>query len=552
MALPVLPDRRRMFHCIVLAAVACCYYATYYDLRVSMYDESFTLYISQRMFSGDIPYRDFDPTYGVLWFYPIVFFFKFFGATFNVMRIVLFGISCMTGILSFYIVDKITENRVLAYVAAVSIIMLHAPIYRVLIPFAVALSALVFTQCDFSQKHKIVPFGLSGFVTGVISLIRPEYSWPSACLLFIFALCSAASAKRTFSPYAFIRNVTFACLGIGLSYLPFLLLGAQYGFLGHFLREQSRFVVNCVSIVLASFFGDSGNLAGGALTGLPRLPFAAMTYSWNNFVLGAATYCAPALLAAAAVCALLAPREPSSGTALPAHIRQVGVILVALSPSFFTFFCYHPRMYQFFQLLPSMILLFAVVTGKWLRSRQDGGRPLARCGVRVLCLCGILMVFPAFVPSFNQVNLFLGPLALSHADDRLEIPPLVSSRMPAEEVERIGGMLTSLDRYTESEDIVAVYPYMPGIYALSRKKPFGRRLYYDDGILAREPDWCEKEVKRFEDAPPKAVVICNWPINGRESSRFANWAKPVYDHVVSRYRVVLSQEVNECRLYILK
>jgi hypothetical protein len=74
----------------------------------------------------------------------------------------------------------------------------------------------------------------------------------------------------------------------------------------------------------------------------------------------------------------------------------------------------------------------------------------------------------------------------------------------------------------------------------------------DDTILAHEPDWCEKEIKRFEDKPPKAVVICNWPINGTEYSRFANWAKAVHEYVVRRYRLVHSQDDNECRLYVLR
>ena len=93
---------------------------------------------------------------------------------------------------------------------------------------------------------------------------------------------------------------------------------------------------------------------------------------------------------------------------------------------------------------------------------------------------------------------------------------------------------------------------MPGLYALSGRKPFNRKLYNDDQTLAFDPDWREKEIKRFEDNPPKAVFICNHPINKTEHSRFANWAKPVYEHVLETYRLVHSQADNECGLYALK
>ena len=552
MALTESTDKRRIAHCLIIACIAFFYYSIYYDLRIGMHDEGYTLYTVQRIISGEIPYKDFELGYGVLWFYPIVLLFKLFGETFNVMRIFSFGILGVTGVLSFYIVDTMTRNRIVAYAAALLVLMFHARIYKALIPFSVVLSILIFTECNFSQKHKLVPFGISGFVTGVISLIRPEHGWTSAFLLFVFALCAAVSERRRFSPYAFFRNLSFACLGIGLAYLPLILFGIRHGFLEDFLRQQAQFGIYCASLVLSSFFGDSGNLLGAALTNRARLPLAEMTHSLKDFVLGVATYCSPALLAAAAVGAFLAPREPRPGKTLPDHIRHIGVILVSLSPAFFSFFYFQPALWHYVQVVPSLILLYAVLTGKRLQYGRDGDRPLARRCLSAICLSGAAIIAFTVMPPVNQNNLAFGPLTLSYSNDRLEIPGLVSSRMPAAEVDRIAGLLSSLDRYTTPDDIVAVYPYTPGLYALSGRKPFNRRLYIDDQTLALDPDWCDKEVKRFKDNPPKAVFICNHPINRTEHSRFANWAKPVYEHVLDNYRLVHTQADNECGLYILK
>ena len=517
-----------------------------------MYDESYTFYTVHRILAGEIPYSDFDMGYGVLWYYPTVLLFKIFGETFNVMRIFAFSILGATGVLSFYIVDKITKNRVVAYVAALSILIFHAGTHKAMLPFCAALSTLVFIECNFSKNNKFIPFMISGFGTGVISLIRPEHGWASAFLLFMFALSSAVSEKRTFSPYLFCRNVFYACLGIALAYLPLIVFGARYGFLDAFLRKQTQFVTYCVSLVLSSFLGDSGNFIGAPLTNRPRLPLAQMTHNLKDFVLGVATYCSPVLLAAAAIGAFLAPREQAPGKTLPAHIRHTGVILISLSPTFFSFFSFQPALWHYYQVVPSMILLLAVLTGKRLQYGQDDSRPLARRSLSVICLFGIILIAFTVMPPVNQSNLAFGPLTLSYSNDRLEIPSLVSSRMPTAEVERITSLLSALDRYTTPDDTVAVYPYFPGLYALSKRKPFNRRLYIDDQALALDPDWCKKEVKRFEDNPPKAVFMCDWPINRTEHSRFSNWAKPVYEHVVNAYQPVHTQADGECRLYILK
>ena len=569
-------EKRRIFHCIVIAAIAFCWYSLYYDLRINLHDEGYILYNVQRIMAGEIPYRDYKEVgYGVLWFYPIVLIFTIFGESFNVMRIFQFSIFGLTGMLSFYIVDKMIRNRIIAYAAAILILVFHARIYKALLPFSVVLSILVFTECQFSQKNKFIPFTTAGFATGVISLIRPEHGYASAFLLFVFALYAAVGERRMFSLHVFLRSLSYGCLGIVLAYLPLLLFGARYGFLKDFLWDQARYGAYCVSLVLSSIFGDAGALSGVPLTNRTRLPLADMMRSLRDFVAavsaygisagvsthysvlrdfvtGVATYGSPVLLAAAGAGAFLAPRGQTPGTTLPDHIRHIGVILISLSPVFFSFFSFQPALWHYVQVVPPLILLYAVLTGKRLQYGRDGSRPLARRALSVICVGGGAFLLFTVLPPINQNNLTFGPLTLSYSNARLEIPSLVSSRMPAAELERITSLLSALDRYTAPGDVIAVYPYTPGLYALSGRKHFNRRLYIDDQVLASDPQWCEKEIKRFEDNPPKAVFICNHPINRTERSRFANWAKPVYEHVTARYRLVLTQADNECGLYVLK
>ncbi|MDR0466202.1 MAG: hypothetical protein LBH94_02460, partial [Deltaproteobacteria bacterium] len=196
---------------------------------------------------------------------------------------------------------------------------------------------------------------------------------------------------------------------------------------------------------------------------------------------------------------------------------------------------------------------YAVLVGKRLQYGRDGSRPRARRCLSIICLGGVALLIFTVMPPVNQYNIAFGPLMpLLYKHDRLEIPSLASSRMPPAEVKQIADLLSSLDRHTAKDDVVAVYPYTPGLYALSGRRPFNRNLYIDDQTLASDPDWCNKEIKRFEDTPPKAVFMCNNPINRTEHSRFANWAKPLYGHILDNYRLVHTQEDNECGLYVLR
>ncbi|MDR0466711.1 MAG: hypothetical protein LBH94_05085, partial [Deltaproteobacteria bacterium] len=158
MLFPESTEKSRILHCIIIAVIALFYYSTYYDLRIGMHDEGFMFYYAQRMLAGEMPYKDFVTAYGFLWHYPIVFLFNIFGATFNVMRMFWFGALGLAGVLSFYILDKITKQRVVAYVGALAIIAFHSKIYRALTPFAIILCIFVFIECNFWQEKKRIPF----------------------------------------------------------------------------------------------------------------------------------------------------------------------------------------------------------------------------------------------------------------------------------------------------------------------------------------------------------------------------------------------------------
>lgn len=83
-------------------------------------------------------------------------------------------------------------------------------------------------------------------------------------------------------------------------------------------------------------------------------------------------------------------------------------------------------------------------------------------------------------------------------------------------------------------EYVVTFPYVPLLNVITNRPSYQRRLYVDNATAG--PTFVPETLADFEKFRPAVVVIDNRKINNTEASRFKNWAAPVYEYLLSKYR----------------
>ena len=96
-----------------VAIFAAIYYSLYYRSGLNFSGEGGTVAIvALRLLDGQRPIVDTFLGYNVMWFYPVAWLFKLTGPDYTALRLFFFAICTVTGLLAFFIVRRVTGQRV--------------------------------------------------------------------------------------------------------------------------------------------------------------------------------------------------------------------------------------------------------------------------------------------------------------------------------------------------------------------------------------------------------------------------------------------------------
>src|SRR4051812_14079877 len=115
---------RRLPWLLLLIVIAIGYYATYLQYGINFHDDGATFALNaKRLLDGEVPFRDIELGYNVLWFYPAVGLFKLFGVNFVLLRAYCFALSVFTAVLAFLTVERVSRQAWLAFIVALLLVL---------------------------------------------------------------------------------------------------------------------------------------------------------------------------------------------------------------------------------------------------------------------------------------------------------------------------------------------------------------------------------------------------------------------------------------------
>ena len=192
------------------------------------YDEFLTLYGSDRILHGGVPYRDFWTMYGPAQFYVVALFFKLFGVSALTGRIydalIRAGIACA----AFFLARLLTTTR-WALVAYAAVIVWLAGIYYPSYNFPVypamlaSLISCIFFARYLEQTSRTRPLFLAGLFVSIATIFRHDsgfYIFLAELLVFFWV---AYQNRRSATPglvNTFVRQLLLYVAGVVLIAAP--------------------------------------------------------------------------------------------------------------------------------------------------------------------------------------------------------------------------------------------------------------------------------------------------------------------------------------------
>ncbi|HEV7403719.1 MAG TPA: hypothetical protein VGO11_12360, partial [Chthoniobacteraceae bacterium] len=120
---------------LLLIVIAIVYYGTYLKHGLNFHDDGATVALdAKRLLDGEVPFRDVDLGYNVLWFYPVVGLFKLFGVNFVLLRAYCFTLSVLTAVLAFLTLERVSRQAWLAFVVALLLVLVPGMTFKNYMP----------------------------------------------------------------------------------------------------------------------------------------------------------------------------------------------------------------------------------------------------------------------------------------------------------------------------------------------------------------------------------------------------------------------------------
>ena len=107
------------------------YYNQYHDIGFNYGDEGKIALVGQRLYEGEVYYKDISHGAGPLWSYSITFLFWLFGVNFITMKIYFFCLATVTSMLGYSNVTPLGSRKWLGFIAGLLLILIPGVIDKV-------------------------------------------------------------------------------------------------------------------------------------------------------------------------------------------------------------------------------------------------------------------------------------------------------------------------------------------------------------------------------------------------------------------------------------
>ena len=549
---------RRWPWVLVLLVAALAYYGSYYRHGINFQDEGGTLTLqTQRLLNGELPIRDVELGYNVLWFYPLMALFQFTGIHFVALRVFFFALSTLAAVLGFLTVEKAARHAGLKRAAiglgvAVGLLLIVTPgmtfkNYNPLSAVANAWCLLGFILA--SEKRWRWALG-GGFILGATWLVRIDLGTLFTPLwLGVIAAQLAAGKARLRS---FATSILLLAAGVGAMHAPVLWDANRRGFGADLTAQYSAFWFDAAgrlgikltppppsksreNIIAVPITPQQPKKTGMSFGGKARMTWTdvqstAEKKRLNALGLFALTYAPlvaiiPLVFLAAArwLRAVVQRRDPS----LPlAALALIGAAL-ALFPQFFFWRPDSPHLSEFGP------CYWVAVVGAFTLLGADGNswklpsRFLA-FWLALHCALWCARIIPdrwcgTIAARENRDTYFEG-------ENGVHIYEQKNTAEWMREAHRI-----IRENSTDTDTLIA-WPYHPSFNVFTNRLSTERMLYVDE--TKAKPGWNENAIARIEQRKPRIIVISNWAINGTEASRFKAWGPATYAHIQASYELL--------------
>jgi len=108
---------------VALTLIGLFYYSSYYNYYFNWADEGSVALITERLAQGERPYVEVDPSYGILWYYPIVVLHKIFGVNFLTVRVWFIFIGFAAALVSYALLLRLTRKPAIAFLIALLVLV---------------------------------------------------------------------------------------------------------------------------------------------------------------------------------------------------------------------------------------------------------------------------------------------------------------------------------------------------------------------------------------------------------------------------------------------
>lgn len=564
-------NRTRWFFAALILGVALLYYGSYYRHDLRFRDEGGTVALgAQRLLNGERPIVDVTLNYNVVWFYPVVTLFKWFGVNFVLMRAYFLALSAVAAVIAFFAVNRAGRAPWLAFAVSLICVLVPGMIFKNYIPLLVVANSWLLMRAALTAPGSGKSYGnviAGGLLVGVTFLIRIDLG------IFFTVLWLGLHVLRVLDRGVPIGKRIVAMLAgivltIGLAYaahMPVLAdarargfdtqFTAQYRGWAHMIENGLR---SKIGLPARKYTAQQARPERAADTPIFWNTDILKRNAWQDFVgatdwetraLVPLTYLPILTIVALLGCTLLR-LALNLRTSAPETFREPLAALVLLGgaltafPQFFFFRPDAPHLSEFspgyWVAVTGAALLLGAFSGSW----KNTSRP-ARIFFAVLALHAALYL------SCMMPNRWTGTIAARDFNDtRFTAANGVDVYVSATTRDSLQALCKVVAENSKPGEYLVAYPYHPTINVMTDRPTYEKDVYIDNSTRTRR--WDDEAIKRFQKFQPAVIVLSDWAVNGHDGSRFSVWAAPTKKWIQANYesRGIFKTDVDEFEVFV--
>lgn len=567
---------------LLLFLFALIYYGQYYRTGLNLAGEGGTnAVLAMRLLEGQRPIVDTFLGYNLMWFYPIVAIFHFFGPDYIAMRIFFFAICFLTAFLGYRIVFECTSKAWLGLFASVFMVLVPGMIFRNYMGFIATFSMLVLLKGYVlparNSNSQLLWMSGVGLALGLCFLIRIEPTllisvvWLG--LAFLYPLASEGDFRRRL--YLTLSGTTMAAAMVLITHIPFLIYSEQAGFGKEFRGQYTAFTKLLYNELITEFihiketldkpkelnqslvshskndsFGSSaapiiqipnqqsesvvqegkdGRLGRPSLKHLGQIErpreraFAVMIY-YPVFLSLLLIVSASSVL----IFSIVKNNKELKQSAL-IIFTSVGCSL-SLFPQYFFFRPDAPHLSEFMVPYFPAIAVSGYCLWSFLKRNLLWTTRVSIYLILVFCILIVPIYMKAIMPRESAGTIFkTGKLANFKALNGVNV------NVEENDLKQYEALRDFILQNSKGPDFLICYPYSPTINFFTNRRSYEFNLYIDNATAGSV--FQSQAIERIKQYAPPLIIIDNWPINKTEMSRFMNWAKDLMNFINAEYQL---------------